>query len=419
MRSGGGVETGIGMRRLIVGIFCCLVLAASPAVSAELATYKLQRGDTVSLRVLGLADLAVDSMIDVDGMIVLPYVGALDAENKTLLELREIVATALNGRTYRYLTREGLDGLITIGRDDVQLSVAQYRPVTVYGAVPNPGEIPFRAGMTVRAAVARAGSVRPVFDDGTATGATSLRASQLEGEIRALTVQRDHEVAVGWRLRQELQRLGAEKSEPGKLPEGIAERWEGQQVALLERQMDATNGQLDQLNKAIDSVDRRMEYLAEREKAEAGILNEDTEEMAKMEALLKKGIVSNQRASDVRRLQLLSATRLLQTQDSTARSEMERLTLQAQVDRQVSDRVIVVMQQVEASDVNLSVLNSRITALQQQLAMLGVSVMDTNQALVVRIHRSSGAGVEEILATMDDLVSPGDILEVSFEALRN
>ena len=177
----------------------------------------------------------------------------LGDEVATPADARQILG--LNGRNYRYVTGEGIDGLLIIGRDDVQLSIAEYRPVAVYGAVPNPGEFPFRAGMTVRAALARSGSVRPVADDG--SGAVSLRAAQLEGDVRALTIERDHAISVGWRLRRELQLLRADGSEPPQLPDAIANRWQDQQVALLEKQTSATSDQVDHLNRAIRQLTGR------------------------------------------------------------------------------------------------------------------------------------------------------------------
>ncbi len=405
------------MKRLVAGLMCGVVLASAPASGAEIATYKLQRGDVIRLRVLGLADFDVSAMVDVDGLVVLPYLGAVDAENKTIVELQDTVAFGLNGRSYRYVTGDGIDGLITIGHDDVQVSIAEYRPIAVYGAVPNPGEFPFRAGLTVRAALARSGSVRPVADDG--SGAVSLRAVQLDSDVRALVIERDHAIAVGWRLRKELQHLRADAPEPAQLPEAIANRWEGQQVALLDKQTSATSEQVNHLNRAIQSLDERIKLLGDRAEAETEVLHEDNAEMDAMNALLQKGVVSNQRVSDVRRAQLFSATRVLQTQDAAAATEMSRLTIAQQIGQTLADREIAILQQIEASDLNVSILSGRIAALQQQLAMLGVSVMDMSQGLVLRIHRSTDAGVQEILATMDDRLEPGDVVEVSFEAAKN
>jgi polysaccharide export outer membrane protein len=401
------------MRILAAGLVIGLMLATVPAFAGTEATYKLQRGDTVRLRIMGIADLSIDTMIDVDGMIMIPYAGPIDAENKTIVELREIVALQLNGRTYRYFGRDGGEALLTIGRDDIQLSVAEYRPITVYGAVLNPGDIPYRAGMTVRAALARAGSIQPLA--GNANANISLRAAQVEGDVRALMAQRDHEVAVIWRLREEAEQLGNGSKDQVALPKAVHDRWGGQQIALLDQQMEASRTQVERLNRAIDTVHSRIGILDEREKAESKVLEEDNDEMERVDALFKKGIVSNQRISDVRKSQLLSATRVLQTQDAQSQTQMDKMALELQLDQRVSDRMIAIQQQIDQSDLNVTVFNNRIEAAQKELALLGVSVADTTQSLVMRIHRTTGSETVEIVASMDDTLLPGDVLEVSLE----
>ena len=407
------------MMRLVFGMVLSLALASSPVVGAEAGKYTLQRGDTVRLWMLGRSDLALEAMIDIDGMITLPFIGLIVGENRTISELRDDVAVGMNGQIYRYINNEGVESFITIGKEDVLLVVAEYRPVAVYGAVRNAGQIPFRAGMTVRAALAMSGSARQALAAN--DGWTFLKAAELEGEVRALTVQRDHQLAVTWRLGREMERLGVappEHTEPPQLPAAVARKWFEQQNALLDRRMEAAQSQMDHLSRSIAHVDERLKILGERIQVESAVLAEDTEEKERIDKLFQRGMVSIQRTSDVRKSQLFTATRLLQTQDAVSRSKMNRMELERQMEQQVSDRLIVVAQAIEESELETTVLNAKIAAAQKELSVLGVTVVEDGQALVVQIHRGSGPQKESFPASMDDILRPGDILEVSYEWLN-
>ena len=67
------------MKRLLVAV----VLAAGPALADD---YRLQAGDVLELTVVA-PPLREQMMVDIDGNVTLPIVGALAAEGRSLAEV--------------------------------------------------------------------------------------------------------------------------------------------------------------------------------------------------------------------------------------------------------------------------------------------------------------------------------------------
>jgi polysaccharide biosynthesis/export protein VpsN len=134
--------------RFLITFF--LVLCESLAFAqgpAQLSTYKLGSGDTISIRVLGEDDLKREKIRLSDaGTLSFPILGEIRVRGMTVGALEDFITTGLKGR---YL----LDPKVTV-------SIEEYRNFFVNGLVEKPGGYQFVPGLTVRKAVSIAGGFK-------------------------------------------------------------------------------------------------------------------------------------------------------------------------------------------------------------------------------------------------------------------
>ena len=105
--------------------------------------YRIAAGDRLAVGVVGHAELSGEAVVDDSGRAALPLIGSVPAAGKTVAELRDYIALAL-------------DGGYVLG-PQVTVEVLNYRPVEVLGEVENPGRYAHVQGMTVAMAVEAAG----------------------------------------------------------------------------------------------------------------------------------------------------------------------------------------------------------------------------------------------------------------------
>lgn len=148
------------------------IAAAEPASSA----YILGRDDAVQVGILGRSDFGGRVRVQADGTIQLPFVGKIDAADKTTSELAEAIRLALQSGGYFS------DPVVTV---EVVGYASRY--VTVLGAVGSPGLIPMNRPYRLSEIIARVGGVSP-----TAADYVIIRSEK--GEERRLLVR---DVATG------------------------------------------------------------------------------------------------------------------------------------------------------------------------------------------------------------------------------
>lgn len=160
----------MGVRRLLakVAMGLCLALCgpmlaaaqvAAPVISApaEAASaeagaeqsYMLGPEDIVELEVLGRSDFKTRAKIAQDGTILLPYIGAVSASNRTTQQLADEVSHALEAGGF-------------FARPMLRVEVVSFasRYVTVLGAVGTPGLVPINKAYRLSEILARVGGVK-------------------------------------------------------------------------------------------------------------------------------------------------------------------------------------------------------------------------------------------------------------------
>lgn len=127
------------MRILTIIVF----LLSAVAAGAGQGGYILGSGDRVRIVVFGEEDLSGEFELDGQGMFSMPLVGAVTALDRTPRQLERLIADLLR------------DGYLV--KPQVNVEVLSYRPFYILGEVNEPGDYPYRAGMTILNAAALAG----------------------------------------------------------------------------------------------------------------------------------------------------------------------------------------------------------------------------------------------------------------------
>jgi polysaccharide biosynthesis/export protein len=147
---------------------------ASPVTLNE--GYVLGAGDVVEVAVLGREDYRSRVQVQVDGSIQLPLIGDLTAANRTVLQLRGDVRSALVSGGY-------------FTDPAVSVSVASFasRYLTVLGEVATPGLVPIDRSYRLSEILARVGGTR-------ASAADDITLTRVDGTTQNLNMR---DVATG------------------------------------------------------------------------------------------------------------------------------------------------------------------------------------------------------------------------------
>jgi polysaccharide export outer membrane protein len=124
-----------------------------PATEPADANYIIGPGDVIEVDLLERTDFSTKAKVGSDGMIQLPYIGAIAASNRTVQTLSDQISAAL--KKGGYFQKPNLS---------VQVVSFASRYVTVLGAVGSPGLVPIDRAYHLSEIIARVGGVK---DNGT------------------------------------------------------------------------------------------------------------------------------------------------------------------------------------------------------------------------------------------------------------
>lgn len=379
------------------------------------ADYVLQPGDTVRVNVIGLAELDAVAAIDNDGVLRFPLFEPIEAADLTLTALQDSMRGAVVGRLLRRYDASSAPSFVTLNPDDLYLSVGEYRPVHVYGAVGRPGSLPYRPGVTVRAAIAAAGGLSSVSAAFRGLSAPETGA-RLQGDFQSLSQERARLRAQLWRIDSA---LGESADPPDAATLGVSEAAaqsliaaQTEMLALADKQRV---DQLSYLTETIAQTEQRITILTEQVRLLTEGLKTDEEETQRISGLREKGIVAVNRLSDVKRAEVLSANRLLDTQNDLESVRMNRTRLLSELESFESRRREGLLADRQTMRGRLEELTVRLASLREQMAINGVTAVALDASLqsttVITVHRRQGAVTLSHTPDLDELLQPGDVIE--------
>lgn len=128
--------------------------ARSIGAAGESGEYEIAPGDRLKVNVFGDTTLNGEYGVDQTGAVSVPLVGAVAVAGKSTGGAAGAIAAALRSGGYMRDPR-------------VTVEVVNFRPFYILGEVNKPGEYPYKAGMSLFAAVATAGGYTYRADSGT------------------------------------------------------------------------------------------------------------------------------------------------------------------------------------------------------------------------------------------------------------
>lgn len=402
-----------GCRRLLLASVALFFAAAANAQEFRLAPL-----DQVSLRVLdwnsidetvrGWTDLSGEYHLDEAGNLTIPFVGSIAADGKTLVEVGELISQELR---QRFALPEA---------PDATLDFTGVRTVVVGGFVRSPGAVEYRAGMTVRAALALAGGLEELFDPGTSAYRNYISN---QGELRILTDRNRRQRAVLARLQAE--RNDAETiTAPPELsdPDGAALISEQSEImqrrrARLASEREALADQTDLLQAEIESLTQKTAAL-ERQRE----LSEEALEAA--QSLADRGLVNNERIISAENRVISIQNQLLDTSTAILRARQNVSATERELETLVSGWMSDIIDQIQSVEAEAAETGEKITTLlhlldddAERLALLENSNRTDAQVIpdpLVTLYRrdeSSGSVVAQ-RSDLDTVIQPGDLVDV-------
>lgn len=370
----------------------------------------LAPGDTLSFAVIGLPELAALSTIGVNGRLQLPLAGRVEAAGLTIEALRSRVAARISGTPVRTAGPDGREAWRQISGELLFLTVAAYRPIYLIGDVRENGEQPYRPGLTLRQAVARAGGFGAPLD--LPDSGAQLITQSAERDV--LAGEADFVRATLARLEADLAAIAAAPAgaaeaagEPAAAAHGPdAARWLDARDA--ERQLSRGNAEL-----VARQMQNRLEVLQELLRTQQANLGIEQEALERAQSLADRGLTPASNVTEARRAVLDVSMQALETSGEIHRLQLDLARSSDEVERLRHSQQAELLDEIVTRTAALSTLERRLAALDQRLAALGGQhlVAEVKPAYRISIHRPGAA-----LITADRLsdipLRPGDVLEV-------
>ena len=404
-------------RGLFVG---SLFLAMAMWLAGSRAEYSLEQGDKVELSVAGFPDLLYRLTIGPDGEVNFPIIGTVEAAGISVSELQSRVQKVLASKPFSRRGTNGGDVLTMLTPEQILVSVFEYRSIYLRGDIAKPGEEKFRPGMTVRQAVAIAGGydiLRYRMNN------PYLEAPDLRAEYEFLWAQFASNYALSRRIDAELKGetvLDSKQLENSPVP-----------AAALKSIVSLANDELKARDAAFQSECAFYEEAITKEEARLALLKTEHEqrgqgvkaeadEMERVRGLRDKGLVPNERVTDIRRASLSSQSQLVQVAAQFIQAERARDDLKLRLAQYKSQHRILLMRDLQAANVAVEAARTKLQAVGEKFVYVGMvkSQLTAGRGAqpTILIFRQGASGPEQISAGEDMQLAPGDVLEI---ALKN
>jgi polysaccharide export outer membrane protein len=391
-----------------------LLLLSLPAS----ADYIVRAGDVLELDVAGVSSLHQKLPVGLDGQVRVPLIGEVEADGKPLTEIAATIQQRFGSKTLRQTTDAGQEYRLFFEPEQIQVHIAEYRPIYVSGDVVRPGLQTFRPGMTVRQSIALAGG----YDTLRNREADPLfRIADLNAEINGLHVDLARDQIQIQRIKREL----AGETSPGEyetedlgLPANLKA-----ELGQLENQRFAVNvaehdKELSFIKSALETSAARSETLADQAKQEKDGLKLEEMETARLIELAKSGTATAPRVFEARRSTLFASARYLQTVAQITQLKKDEADLNRQLHKLDSTRQGGLLKDLQEAVVRIDVAEGRIKAAKAKLAYATGPRLTSHEsqppALTI-VRQEDGKAVKRP-ADADEELMPGDVVEAALKA---
>jgi polysaccharide export outer membrane protein len=392
---------------------------SSDGSSGARVEYRLNAGDVLEISIYGFAELRQRAMIELNDEVSLPPAGRVRIAGMTIAEAQSAIRRLVTARPLRQRFPDGRDSLIVIAAEDVNVAIAEYRPVYVMGDVAKPGELAFRPGLTVRQAIALAGGfdimryrlVNPFTESADLKG----RQDSLWTEMAKVRI----EVA---RIRAELDgNQNLDRSALSDIPLGVpflAEIFDTESK-ILQRHLASFSKEQQYLKSLVQMGEQRTRTLAASIDNEEQGLQDDKKGYSELLKVDVRNSLPLLRMMDIKRNQVTSSSRVYQARAQLEQAELGQAEAVRTLERVESERRSALLKDLQAANV-------RANDLQVQLSANGEKLMHTSLLKsrlvrgpgakpVIQVFRPGRSTRERIDAAEDTPLLPGDTIEIALK----
>lgn len=396
--------------RLIAAVPAMMLIVTSEAW----ASYVVAPGDIIELSVVGLPELRQRATVNMEGQVSLPLVGLMSVAGLSLSDLQSKLRSDLTNKTVRSRANDGSERAVYIYPEEITVTIAEHRPIYVNGDVSRPGELPYRARMTVRQAIALAGGLDVMrYRSGSDP---AIQEVDLQTEGRLLQAEYLRQQAIVSRISGELS--GTPSKGPADASSGKQDLTKAQRA-----QMEQLDIALDDYKKEVASLGRSIEQ-TQSQIATLGRLREEllqsyqqqAAEVARLKSNLEKGLTSIARISEEQRALTFVSERLLQTEANLTIAKRGEEEQKRQLQRAGDQRRLRLVREKEEAENRLAEIRTRIQAAGDKLLHVGTlkSRIQENSTDKPRlkVFRKDGNVWEGSDAEFDTELMPGDVVEI-------
>lgn len=356
-----------------------------------------------------------DFVVGADGMVFLPFAGQVRAQGTAPHDLARAIGT-------RLMQEMGL------GREpDVAVEIVQFRPFYIVGQVTQPGEFPYRPGLTVLQALGIAGGLKTREENFMRLEREIISG---RGEIALLSLTNISLLARKARLEAE-QTGSAEIAFPAEL----ASRASDAMFALMMEQergvfmarKDAMTTQLRALRELKAFLEKELVSLEKQLTFHDRQIELIQKELAGVSALVQKGLTVAPREMSLERSvaqmqsdRLAAETSLLRVRQEMSKTDIAILDLNNRHANEVAQTLRETQLQLDetmrkASTATQLLYETEVTA----PALLASRDRSERAQPIYKIVRPTASGMAEFTAEETTLIAPGDTIKVEIPMLQS
>jgi polysaccharide export outer membrane protein/exopolysaccharide production protein ExoF len=392
------------------------LLAAVAAGEARAEDYRLGPLDKLRLKiyewrasrdtVFEWTALNDEYIVGSDGNIALPFVGSMQAAGMNATELGERIGDVL---------REEMN----LGRNPrVAVEVIGFRPFYIVGQITEPGEYPYRPGLTVLKALGIAGGLERREE-----GVSRLEREVItsEGELAALDLMTVNLLSRRARLEAELAEADTVVIAPeleGRKNEPTVRHMLEQERTIFEARRESLSTQVRALNELRDFLTKEIGALQNQIALYNTQVDLVQSELDGVATLVDKGLAAAPREMALSRLiaeiqgdKLTTETALFRARQEISRTDISILELRNQrrndVATELRETNLMLEDSARRSETALKLLHETELTAPRLLALRA-----TRSKPVYTIVRETGSGSQELPADETTPVLPGDTVRV-------
>jgi len=396
---------GPGLAELVLAaVFFILLYAWSidRAAAQTPPAYQIAAGDRIGVTVIGQPDLSGEATVDQVGNLRLPIVGDIRAINLTPSELEKSIAGSLEQGYVR--------------NPVVSVKITEYRPIYVLGMVRAPGSYPYREGVSVLGAIARAGGI-----GATEIQQTSILSELLLADERVRLLEINRASLLTKRARLIAQQNSVDKIDFPDITGSVIDATRMAQIRDSEQrafdsERKAEQQELEALQKQIPRLDAEIASLKQQATLETQQRDLNHQLVADYEALLKTGLGRKPTYIETKREEARIDGNIERLRSDALRADLAVTEVQFKITELHNTYQRRVMSDLRDTDRALLDLTVSLPSAQRARAaraqQVGMLSAEQAQQPTITVISAKGSTVVKLDSAVDALLQPGDVVQV-------